>query len=144
MRSRSARRLTTILLTSATLVLAGATTAASAAEDPTYRCKEAGKWACIWRDAGYMTNGSGRALVGINDRIPRLSTWDYAGSGVNANNSASSVKNRGERARVRLYKGEEYTGDYFTLPAGHYDGDFNNGTPAGGFNDQVSSMKFID
>ena len=144
MRSRSARRLTTILLTSATLVLAGAATSASAAEDPSYRCAEAGKWACIWRDAGYTTNGSGRALVGINDRIPRLSTWDYAGSGVNADNSASSAKNRGTWARVRFFKDANYYGPYFTLAAGQYDGDFNNGTPSGGFNDQVSSMKFID
>lgn len=82
--------------------------------------------ACIWRDHTYQTNGSGTALVKFQRYIPRYSTWQYAGTSINANNNALSAYNNGNSERVRFYNGNGGGGSYFQLAIKTGDGNISN------------------
>lgn len=120
--------------------LAGAASAAAGDCPSTY--------ACIWRDANYVTGTSstaGAAHVKFHSchHDFRLST--YAGTSINANDSASSASNRGTQSSATFYVDNLYTGTSFTLAKGTGDGNLSDssGNAPGGFNDKLSSGKFV-
>ncbi len=83
---------------------------------------------CIWRDASYVTNGSGTSLRGFGSYIPDYSTWSYAGTTINAGNNALSVYNNGNQQSVRIFDGANKGGSYFQLAIKTGDGNISNGS----------------
>lgn len=101
-------------------------------------------YACIWRDANYVTNGSGVKHVKFFACHHDFRVSSYAGTTINANDSASSVSNRGTQASATFYVDNLYKGTSFTLAKGTGDGNLSDssGHAPGGFNDKLSSGKF--
>jgi hypothetical protein len=99
---------------------------------------------CVWRDSGYETSGNTAGVVVFGHYIPAYDTWDYYGTTLNAGDSISSTYNNGATHTAYYFKGNSAGGAVFTKGAGTGDSDFNNGTPAGSFNDAVNSAYFSD
>jgi hypothetical protein len=127
----------------ALVALVGSVGLAGAASAAAGDCPSA--YACTWRDANYVTGTSGAAHVKFHSchHDFRLST--YAGTSINANDSASSVSNRGTQSSATFYVDNLYTGTSFTLAKGTGDGNLSDasGNAPGGFNDRLSSAKFV-
>ncbi|WP_369408638.1 peptidase inhibitor family I36 protein [Cellulomonas triticagri] len=119
----------------ATVGFAGTASAAASDCPSTY--------ACTWRDANYQTNGSGTALVKFFACHHDFRVSNYTGMS-NANDSASSVSNRGTQSSATFYVDNLYKGASFTLAKGTGDGNLSDssGHAPGGFNDKLSSAKF--
>ncbi len=117
--------------------LAGAASAAAGDCPSTY--------ACIWRDANYVTGTSGTAHVKFHSCHHDFRLSNYAGTTINANDSASSVSNRGTVSSASFYLDTLYAGPSFTLAKGTGDGNLSDssGNAPGGFNDKLSSAKFV-
>lgn len=113
-------------------------TASAAAGD----CPSA--YACLWGDANYQTKGIGTAHVKFHSCHHDLRLSTYAGTTINANDSASSVSNRGIQSSASFYPDILYAGPPFTLAKGTGDGNLSDssGNAPGGFNDKLSSAKF--
>lgn len=100
--------------------------------------------ACIWRDTGYVTGGNTVAYVKWSRYIPNFGGWNYAGTSVDGNNSASSVSNMGNSETTYLYDNTGGTDLAFALAI--KTGDANLGDGAGyapaGHNDTLGAGYF--
>lgn len=106
-RSFSALTVTAVLGT-ATLLSAPAASAAAG------HCPSGA--ACIWEDAGWVTNGVGRNYVAFQRKIPDYSLWHYNSTNISANDSASSLYNNGNLKAVRFYVDKNKGGDSVCFP----------------------------
>lgn len=134
MHTRSAL-VATALLTAA--IVAGNTAPAGA---DTTTCPST--YACVWKDASYRTSGNSLGYLKWARFISRFSAYRYNGTTDTVQDDASSAKNNGTSQDVYFFKDEYCRGAMFALSRGANDGDFNNGTPAGGFNDTLDSGAF--
>lgn len=135
--TRVARAFTVSLV--AILTSLGAAGAASAAASD---CPSG--YACIWGDQNYLTRGAGGAYVPFYECHHNFALSTFAGTGINADNKATSVTNRGNINSASFYRDTYYGGAAFTLAKGTGDGHLNDstGNAPGGFDDALSSGKF--
>ena len=71
----------------------------------------ASTYTCVWRDANLTTgSGGGAKYVRLQAYIPNLGQWNYSGTSINANDSASSLYNHGVSDRVYFYDGTSKSG----------------------------------
>lgn len=125
-------------------VLASATTvliAPASAEAATTACPSNNT--CIWGDIHWATIGYSGDLVQTNTYWAHLNRTDYQGTGLNANDSASSNYDQ-STAVAWYYEDPSCTGWAFTSQPYTGDSDFTNGTPTDGsgssFNDKLTAM----
>jgi hypothetical protein len=130
------RRMISALTVSATLVLGGVALAAPASATD---CPSG--YTCIWGDSGYKTGTKTSAYVGFQNYIANFTAYNYAGTSINANDSASSVSNNGTSSTVYLYKNANKSSLAFSLARGTGDGDLSDssGYAPAGYNDELSS-----
>lgn len=76
-------------------------------------------YTCTWGDSDFKTAGIDSALVKFQFYIPNYGTWNYAGTGLNAANSANSIYNHGVSETSSLYSGTSKTGFLFSIPIGN-------------------------
>jgi hypothetical protein len=127
----------TALLVATLGTVATATTASAASSD----CPVG--YSCLWGSTGYRTDGVEDRLFKFYECQYNLGWVNYSG-GTSANNSASSVSNRGNHNSARYYVDAAYAGPSFVLDKGTGDGNLGDasGNAPGGFNDALSSGKF--
>lgn len=93
---------------------------------------------CLWRDADYVTNSSGTHYLEFTEYIPDFSQWDYSGTTLSANDSASSIYNHGTQQMSYLYVNANESTFAFSLALGQT---YSNLKTAG-YNDDLSSGYF--
>lgn len=135
---RIGARLTALAL-AVGLSAAGGIATAAAASAAAWDCPVG--YACAWESGGYTTARSGTAHISFFQCQHDFSLRNYAGTSINADNSASSVHNRGQYETVIFYTGVNYTGLPFAFAVSGGDTNLAIGGPAGA-NDQISSGKF--
>lgn len=98
---------------------------------------------CIWSGYDYMTMGNTLGKRQIQMYIPRLSQYDYNGTTLSANDSASSMHNNDNLRNFYGYFHPDCDGPYFTKAPNTTDSNFNNGSPGPeNFNDELSAISF--
>lgn len=102
-------------------------------------------YTCLRGDSNYETKGVGTALVRFHSCHHDLRLSTYASTTINANDSASSVSNNGTQSAATFYIDILYAGSSFTLAKGTGDGNLSgsSGNAPGGYNDRLSSAKFV-
>jgi hypothetical protein len=99
---------------------------------------------CLWQDSGFVTNNLTHNRLQFEFYIPQFSEWNYSGTNIHAENSASSVHNNGNVESAFFYTGNYEGGAVFQLPRGETEGDLSNDTgwAPSGFNDDLQSGYF--
>jgi len=96
------------------------------------------KFACIWADSGWVTNGVGSYYVGFQRKIPNYARWHYNSTSISANDSASSLYNNGNLSTAMFYVNANRGGPAISFPK--KTGSVN--LSINGVNDQLSSGYF--
>lgn len=124
------------------LTFAGLVAVSGPALASAYSCPS--QYSCTWHDAGYVTAGTSSDYFAVFTYDRNFSGNVYRYTGYSADESASSMFDRGTGAysSITYFKDPSCTGASFTKNAGDADSNFGNGTPFGFFNDQVSSAAF--
>ncbi|WP_425394242.1 peptidase inhibitor family I36 protein [Actinomyces vulturis] len=93
--------------------------------------------ACVRKESNFQTNGSTYANVQFEYYIQDFSHWNYRSTGINANDSISSVANNGTQCIATFFQHSNYQGWSFVVSLGN-----SRSSLAWKYNDEVSSAKF--
>lgn len=101
-------------------------------------------YSCTWGDTGYYTSGNSAANVKFQQYIPDYAGWNYAGTSVPGNETASSIWNNGNTEAAYFYKNPNKGGASFRLSNGTGDPNMHDsvGAVPGGYHDTLSSGYF--
>lgn len=105
-------------------------------------------YTCMWRDHDYKTAGAASSKISFSLGISDLDGWYYSGFAKNksysANDSVTSVYNKGSELQSCYYKGSAYTGASFCLPkAGGTRNNLATSISPALFNDTITSARFV-
>lgn len=96
-------------------------------------------YTCLWDDTDYKTNDTSNAYR-FQLYQAHMGSVKFAGTNITVGDHASSVFNQGTGGEYSyLFKDASCQGSSFRVAAGTGDRNLNNGTPAGDFNDKISS-----
>ena len=121
------------------VVVAGAMMGVAAPAQALASCPQ---YACVWRDANFVTNGSSSGYRGWNQYIYDFAQWNYNGTSINADNSATSVTNLGNWDPINLYQHRNKGGLVATLAPRSEDANLGASPGITNFNDILGSAYF--
>lgn len=101
------------------------------------------KFACVWADEGFATNGYSSASLSWNRYIPDMTQWSFYGTTRNANDEADSGVNRGSWDPIRLFKDVNHAGNYRRILPQSSDSNFSNSAGITDWHDTTSSVYFV-
>lgn len=103
--------------------------------------------ACIWRDHDVQTAGYGRGWIAFEYSVANYAGWFYNGfphtSVYSADNSATSLRNNGNELRACFYKYKNYDGASTCYPVKSGRNNLATSLSPIGFNDTISSGRFM-
>ena len=120
----------------------GAGLAVLGAVAPASALTSCAKFACVWAEDGFVTNGYNSASVSWDRYIPNMTQWSFYGTTRNANDQADSGVNKGSWDPIRLFSDINHGGTYRTIQPQSEDSSFSNSAGITDWHDKTSSVYF--